>query len=319
MRKALDRIFILVVFTLSILLASRVTTAQGTANLSGVVKDPNEAVVAGVDLTVRNLATGQTRDTQTDDAGRYAFPNLSIGKYDVLASHAGFKKTQTAIELTVGQEAALNLTLEPGGITETVVVESGTQQLIPDVLTSTLGQLVDRRQVENLPLNGRDFSQLVLLQPGTIRALSDQGDILSGKGAKISVHGARTTENSYLLDGTDILDALGRNAAGSHGLVSGIESVQEFTVLTNTYAAEYGRAAGGVFNIATRSGTNNLHGTAFEYLRNSALDARNFFDPAQKPPFKRNQFGFSLSGPVVKNKVFLFGTYEGFRERLGLT
>jgi hypothetical protein len=200
-----------------------------------------------------------------------------------------------------------------------VIVESAGQQLTPDTLTSTLGQLVNRRQVENLPLNGRDFSQLVLLQPGTVRALSDQGDILSGKGAKISVHGARTSENSYLLDGTDILDALGRNAAGSHGLVSGIESVQEFTVLTNTYAAEYGRAAGGVFNIATRSGTNQFHGSAFEYHRNSALDARNFFDPATKPPLKRNQFGFALGGPVAKNKLFFFGTYEGFRERLGLT
>ena len=319
MKRALHLILFGVAFAISLFAAGRVTMAQGTANLSGVVKDSNGAVVAGADVTARNLATGQARESRTDDEGRYAFPNLSIGKYEILASHSGFKKTQTTVELTVGQEAALDFTLEPGGVTETVIVEGGAQQLTPDVLTSTLGQLVNRRQVENLPLNGRDFSQLVLLQPGTTRALSDQGDILSGKGAKISVHGARTTENSYLLDGTDILDALGRNAAGSHGLVSGIESVQEFTVLTNTYAAEYGRAAGGVFNIATRSGSNKFHGSAFEYHRNSALDARNFFDPATKPPLKRNQFGFSAGGPAVKNKLFFFGTYEGFRERLGIT
>src|SRR5262245_5249194 len=269
MRKAFARILIASVFSGLMLATCQLSMAQGAAHLSGIVRDPNGAVVGGADVVTRNLATDQTRESRTDDQGRYAFPNLGIGRYEVLVSHSGFKKTQTTVELTVGQEAALDFMLEPGGITETVIVDGGgAQQLTPDTLTSTLGQLVNRKQVENLPLNGRDFSQLVLLQPGTIRALSDQGDILSGKGAKISVHGARTTENSYLLDGTDILDALGRNAAGSHGLVSGIESVQEFTVLTNTYTAEFGRAAGGVFNIATRSGTNQLHGSAFEYFRN---------------------------------------------------
>jgi hypothetical protein len=177
---------------------------------------------------------------------------------------------------------------------------------------------VRREQIENLPLNGRDFSQLILLQPGTVQARSDVGDILSGKGAKISVHGARTTENAYMLDGTDILDALGRNAASAQGLVSGIESVQEFTVLTNTYTAEYGRAAGGVFNIVTRAGTNELHGSAFEYFRNDALDSRNYFD-TEKPPFNRNQFGFSAGGPVMKDKAFFFFAYEGLREKLGIT
>ena len=319
MRDAHNRIVRAIVFTFSTLAICQLAMAQGTANLSGFVRDTNGAVVSGADVAARNLATGQTRATQSDNEGRYAFPNLTIGKYEVLASRTGFKKTQITAELTVGQEAAMDFTLEAGGITETVIVEGAGQQLTPDTISSTLGQLVNRKQVENLPLNGRDFSQLVLLQPGTVRALSDQGDILSGKGAKISVHGARTTQNSYLLDGTDVLDALGRNAAGSHGLVSGIESVQEFTVLTNTYSAEYGRAAGGVFNIATRFGANQFHGSAFEYHRNSALDARNFFDPATKPPLKRNQFGFAVGGPVVQNKLFFFGTYEGFRERLGIT
>src|SRR5712692_9163029 len=322
MRKLLDRILIALVFTCSMFAACQLTMAQGVANLSGVVRDPNGAVVAAVSINARNLATAQTRETQTNDQGRYAFPNLSIGRYEVLASHTGFKKTQATVELTVGQEAVLDLAMEPGGISETVIIEGTPQQLTLDTETSTYGQLVSRRQVENLPINGRDYTQLVLLQPGVTQARTDQGDILSGKGAKVSVHGARTTGNSYMLDGTDIIDALGRTASGANGVVSGIESVQEFTVLTNTYSAEYGRASGGVFNIATRSGSNHLHGTAFEYLRNSALDAANFFENATgspKAPFKRNQFGFSLGGPIIKNKLFIFGSYEGFRESLGIT
>src|SRR2546426_3793571 len=322
MRKTLDRILIVAVFTFSMLATCQLAMAQGVANLSGVIKDPNGAVVTGVTIDARNVATGQARDTQSNDQGRYVFPNLAIGNYEVIASHAGFKKTKTTIELTVGQEAELNFGLEPGGVTETVLIEAQSQQLAVETETSTYGQLVSRRQVENLPINGRDYTQLVLLQPGVTQARTDQGDILSGKGAKVSVHGARTTANSYMLDGRDIIDALGRTASGANGVVSGIESVQEFTVLTNSYSAEYGRASGGVFNIATRSGTNQVHGTVFEYLRNSALDAANFFENATgspKAPFKRNQFGFSLGGPIIKNKLFIFGAYEGFRESLGIT
>src|SRR2546426_6405246 len=322
MRKTLDRILIVAVFTFSMLATCQLAMAQGVANLSGVIKDPNGAVVTGVTIDARNVATGQARDTQSNDQGRYVFPNLAIGNYEVIASHAGFKKTKTTIELTVGQEAELNFGLEPGGVTETVLIEAQSQQLAVETETSTYGQLVSRRQVENLPINGRDYTQLVLLQPGVTQARSDTQDILTGKGPKVSVHGARTTANSYMLDGTDIIDALGRTASGANGVVSGIESVQEFTVLTNTYSAEYGRASGGVFNIATRSGSNNLHGTVFEYLRNSALDAANFFENAtgqKKAPFKRNQFGFALGAPIIKDKLFVFGSYEGFRESLGIT
>ena len=318
MRKMSLRIIAASVFVFILLAVSPSAFAQVAATLSGTTSDSSGAVIPHVKLTARNTATNLTRETESDGEGRYAFPDLPIGSYEITASSTGFQTIKLNTVMTVGEKADLNITLTPAGIAETIIVESGDQRITPDTETSTIGQLVNRRQVENLPLNGRDFSQLVLLQPGTVRAQSDQGDILSGKGAKISVHGARTNENSYLLDGTDILDALGRNAAGAQGLVSGIESVQEFAVLTNTYTAEYGRAAGGVFNIATRSGSNDFHGTAFEYHRNSAFDARNFFD-AEKPPFKRNQFGFSFGGPVVKDKVFFFATYEGFRERLGIT
>ena len=302
---------------LTLVLVGPATLAQTAADLSGITRDSNGAIVPKVKVVARNTATNLTRESESDHEGRYAFPSLPIGNYEITGSSSGFQMAKIETQLTIGQKTELDIVMTPGGVSANVIVEAG-DRLVADSATSMLGTLVTKRQVENLPLNGRDFSQLVLLQPGTTQARSDQGDILSGKGAKISVHGARTNENSYLLDGTDILDALGRNAAGAQGLVSGIESVQEFTVLTNTYSAEYGRAAGGVFNIATRSGGNKFHATLFEYHRNSALDARNFFD-VQKPPLKRNQFGFSVGGPLLRDKLFLFGTYEGFRERLGLT
>src|SRR5438552_271378 len=321
MKKISVRIFLAWVFFFGVPALSPSAFAQSNADLSGITRDTDGAVIPRVKVTARNTATNLTRETQSDEEGRYAFPSLPIGNYEVTAISAGFQETKVNTELTVGQKTELDVVLKPAGVSANVIVEAG-ERLAPETATSVLGQLVSKRQIENLPLNGRDFSQLVLLQPGVTQARSDQGDILSGKGPKVSVHGARTTGNSYMLDGTDIIDALGRTASGANGVVSGIESVQEFTVLTNTYSAEYGRASGGVFNIATRSGGNDLHATAFEYLRNSALDAANFFENAngqKKAPFKRNQFGFSLGGPIKKNKLFIFGAYEGFRESLGIT
>lgn len=303
-----------------LLLAGTQAGFAQAADLSGIVSDPSGAVIPNAFITARDIATNQTRVTNSDSQGRYIFPHLGIGSYEITAKGTGFQAVKTRVELTIGQRAELNLTLNVRVVTEEVTVSSGGAAVV-ETETSTLGTLVSERQIEQLPLNGRDFSQLILLQPGTAAARSDQGDILSGKGSKISVHGGRTNGNAYMLDGSDILDALGRNSASAQGIVSGIESVQEFTVLSNTYSAEYGRASGGVFNIATRSGSNDFHGSVFEYLRNSALDARNFFDDpnAPQPPFKRNQFGAAAGGAIVKDKLFFFGTYEGFRERLGVT
>lgn len=286
------------------------------ANLAGIVRDSSGGVLPGVTVTARHLGTNQTREAVTDAQGRYAFPDLVIGAHEISATVQGFQTSRTNVQLSVGQNAELHIVMALGAISETIEVNASTIGV--DTRSSILGTLVTRAQIEDQPLNGRDFSQLILLQPGAVQARSDNGDVLTGKGAKISVHGARTNQNAYLLDGTDILDALGRNAASAQGLVSGIESVQEFTVLTNTFTAEHGRAAGGVFNIATRSGTNQLHGSLFEYHRNDALDARNFFD-TKKPPFTRNQYGGSLGGPIVADHLFFFGAYEGLRERLGLT
>ena len=287
-----------------------------SASVSGIVRDSTGAILPGVTVTVRTVATNQARQTVTDDHGRYAFPNQDIGQNELTVALIGFQPARVSVELTVGQNAQLDFTLQPGSVSENVRVSAQMQAV--ETRSSTFGQLVSQRQIESLPLNGRDFSQLILLQPGTTQARSDVGDILTGKGSKVSVHGARTAQNAYMLDGTDILDALGRSAGSAQGLVSGIESVQEFTVLTNTYSAEYGRAAGGVFNIATKSGTNALRGSLFEFWRNSKLDAKNFFD-VTKPPFNRNQYGGSAGGPVVQNRLFFFGAFEGLRERLGQT
>jgi outer membrane receptor protein involved in Fe transport len=304
---------------LCVLASARPADAQNrNATVSGIVKDSTGAVLPGATVTIRAVATNQTRHTVSDERGRYAFPNQDIGQNEITAELSGFRPARVTVALTIGQNAQLDLTLPLGTLAESVSVTAGAPGIGIETRSSTFGQLVSREQIETLPLNGRDFSQLILLQPGTAQARSDVGDILTGKGSKVSVHGARTAQNAYMLDGTDILDALGRSAGSAQGIVSGIESVQEFTVLTNTYSAEYGRAAGGVFNIATKSGTNAMHGSVFEYWRNSRLDAQNFFD-VEKPPFNRNQFGGSLGGPIVKDRTFFFGAFEGLREKLGLT
>jgi outer membrane receptor protein involved in Fe transport len=298
--------------------AAPVLAQNRSATVSGLIKDATGAVLPGVMVTARAVATNQVRQTVSDERGRYAFPSQDTGVNEITAQLQGFQPVRLSVDLTVGQNAQIDLTLQLSTVTESVIVTGGVPGITVETSSSTLGQLVSRAQIANLPLNGRDFSQLILLQPGTAQARSDVGDILTGKGAKVSVHGARTAQNAYLLDGTDILDALGRSAGSAQGIVSGIESVQEFTVLTNTYTAEHGRAAGGVFNIATRSGSNAFQGSAFEYWRNAGLDSRNFFD-VEKPPFNRNQYGGSIGGPIVRNKMFFFGAFEGLREHLGLT
>jgi outer membrane receptor protein involved in Fe transport len=306
-------LFVLVVLTT---LATSVSAQSLNATLSGIVRDSSGGVLPGVTVTARQTATNQTRETTTDTGGRYTFPDLAIGPQEITATLQGFQQARSTVQLTVGQSSEVNITLHVGAVSESIEVSAAAIGI--ETRSSTFGTLVTREQIENQPLNGRDFSQLILLQPGAVQARSDNGDVLTGKGAKISVHGARTNQNAYLLDGTDIMDALGRTASSAQGLVSGIESVQEFTVLTNTFSAEHGRASGGVFNIATRSGTNQYHGSLFEYHRNDALDARNFFD-TEKPPFERNQYGGSIGGPIMSDRLFFFGAFEGLRENLGQT
>ncbi|MBI2822594.1 MAG: TonB-dependent receptor [Acidobacteria bacterium] len=311
---------------LSILLSSLFVCSHSlfaqetTATLSGVVQDDSGAVLPGVSVAVRNLETGRTREVITGDEGRYRLPNLALGSYEVQAVLSGFQTAvRSGITLTVGREAVVNFTLKVGEITEKVTV-TGEAPLV-ETTKSELADLVDEKKIRDLPLNGRSYTQLALLQPGVMAAAggSTAFNALTGGGVKLSIGGARPMNTMFYLDGTDVRDAFGRTPGSAGGQNLGVDTIREFTVLINTFSAEFG-GSGGVINSVTKSGTNELHGSVFEFLRNSALDAKNFFDRgANAPPFKRNQFGFTLGGPIKKDKTFFFGSYEGLRERLSTT
>ena len=290
-----------------------------TATLAGTITDETQAVLPGVEITVTNTGTSATRTAISGDAGQYRVGDLAPGEYEMEAQLPGFQTAvRSGIVLTVGRSASLDITLTVGQVSERVVV-TGDAPLV-DTLTSTLSGLVDKKTINDLPLNGRSFDQLAMLQAGVV-AYYGQGETtgsgITGSGQRMSVGGARPTSNNFMMDGANINDSSSSTPGSVAGVNLGVEAIQEFEVLTSSFDATYGRNAGAVVNIVTKSGTNTLHGSLFEYHRNSALDAKNFFDRfgEEIPAFKRNQFGFSLGGPVIRDTIFLFGTYEGFRER----
>lgn len=315
MSKCVTAAFFYMVFC-GILISAQVTTG----NISGVVQDSTGALMPGATITVKNLDTGLARTVTTDEGGRYSAPNLSLGNYEVRAEQSGFQtELRRGITLTVGREAVVNITLQVGSVSQMLTVTA--EAPLVESTTASMGSLVDDRTVRELPLNGRSYDQLAILQPGvvTLGAGSAGTSFDYGAGKRFSVSGSRSYANSFLLDGTDINDHSGGTPGGAAGNNLGVEGIREFKILTNTANAEYGRASGGIISAVTRSGTNELHGSAFEFLRNSAMDARNFFDQSGVPPFKRNQFGGALGGPIKKDKTFFFGTYEGLRQSLGTT
>jgi len=308
-----------------IALGSCLVFAQGsTGTISGVVRDISGAVIPGVMVTAKHTESGLTRTALTNETGAYSVQFLPVGAYEITAELAGFKQqVRRGINLVVGQEAVVNLTLEVGTVAETITV-TGEAPIVNTTLSSTAG-LVNESQIKDLPLNGRGFDQLMAVAPGTINYTSN----VNLNGNFFSVVGRRPEENTFTINGVEYLGANSAGQpigpAGSSGQTLGVDAVREFNLLQHSYGAEYGKRAGGhVVTVAT-SGTNQLHGSVFEYLRNSALDARNFFDVANAPnptsvaPFKRNEFGATLGGPLKKDKMFLFGNYEGFRQRLALS
>jgi len=289
-----------------------------TATILGVVRDTSGALVPGVSITIKHTESGLTRSVVSSERGAYSVPLLPVGAYEISTTMPGFKQqVRSGVNLVVGQEAVVDLTLEVGGATEQVTVTE--EAPLVNTTTSSTSGVITEQQVKELPLNGRSFDQLITLNVGVSNATSNTLD--SGNWNMFSVSGKRPETNRFIING---IDWVGGNANGQYitpegasRQMLGVEAVREFNVLTDTYSAEYGKRAGGQINIVTTSGTNQLHGSAFEYLRNSALDARNFFDQTiGAPPFKRNQFGGALGGPLKKDKMFLFGTYEGFQERL---
>lgn len=312
-------IFGLFALLVQILLPAENALAQvTTATISGEVRDATGAVLPGASITIKNLETGMTRTLVSDEQGRYRAPNLPVGSYEIRAELAGFKaEVRSGIKLTVGREAAVDLVLEVGEITEMIQV-AGEAPLV-DTAKSEVSGLIDDKKIRDLPLNGRTFSQLALLEPNVNAFQHNRPGFFGGRTPKITVSGARHYQNSFLLDGTDVNDVYNNTPGSVAGVFLGVETVREFRVMTHNMSAEYGRSMGGVINAVTKSGTNQLHGSAYEFHRNSALDARNFFDAQEPPPFKRNQFGFTLGGPIKREKTFFFGAYEGLRERLSLT
>ena len=320
----------LMLFTLlCLLLSSPLAIGQGTSGtISGTVIDPQGAVVPGATVTIKNLDTGLQRQVASNADGYYRAVGLPPGPYEVRAERQGFSpEVRSGLTLTVAEEAVVNLNLRVSGTKEEVIVTGEAAGV--ETANSTVSGLVDEKKIRDLPLNGRDMAQLILLQPGVVNSRASVQSANTGRGTRFSVAGARPSQNLFQLDGTTINDALNNTPGSAQGLLVGVETVKEFRVLTSTYSAEYGRATGGVFLAVTKSGTNEVHGSAFEFLRNDVLDARNFFDRCPntdpncqgggKPPFRRNQFGGTVGGPIIRNRTFFFGSYEGLRERKGIT
>ena len=294
------------------------------ASISGTVKDESGAALAGASVSVKNLETGAERTLATDDSGRYSAPSISIGKYRVSAGKEGFSsQVKTGIELVVGQSAVVDLTLPLGEVREVVTVEEAPSPV--SLSTQQISGLVSERQVKELPLNGRSYDQLMSLNPSIVNYTAERsggvGTSNSSVGNMFAVSGRRPQENLFLLNGIEFTGAsvINNTPGGTSGQLLGVDAVREFNVVSDTYGAEYGKRPGGQISIVTASGTNQLHGTLYEFLRNSALDARNFFDQGNIPQFQRNSFGGTLGGPIKKDKLFLFGNYEGFRQHLGVS
>jgi len=297
--------------------------AQTTAGLNGLVTDASRASIQGARVSISNVDTGLKRESLTNDVGSYEFPLLPPGNYTLHLEKQGFRPmTQEGIRLDVNQIARVDLTMQLGAVSEVVEVQAAAPLL--ESSTSSVGQVLETKAVSDLPLNGRNFAQLAILSPGAVGVgYGPAGTIGSGSrpddtrpGTELMVNGNREMSNSMTLDGVD--DNFRRNALIT--VRPSIEDIQEFKMQTNLFGAEQGRSSGATVNIVTKSGTNSFHGSAFEFIRNNDLDARNFFNAAgiaQQPPFHQNQFGGSLGGPVARNKIFFFTDYEGFRKQQG--
>jgi hypothetical protein len=304
--------------------ATRAHAQVGEASIWGSVTDSTGAAVAGANVTLTDTENGATRKLVTDASGKYDAPALAVGTYEINIQKQGFRpEDRTGIALVVGQRREVTVALTVGAVQEVVRV----QDTNPAVSVSTVEPvgLVGERQVKDLPLNGRSYDQLITLNPGIVNYSAERsgsiGTSNSVVGNMFAVSGRRPQENLFLLNGVEYTGAseIDNTPGGASGQLLGVDAVREFAVVTDTYGAEYGKRPGAQVNIVTASGANELHGSVYEFLRNSALDARNFFDQGSIPHFERNVFGGALGGPIQKNKTFFFVNYEGFRQGLGVS
>ena len=293
-------------------------------SISGTISDSSGSLIAGAAVVVHNAETGTERRLTTDEGGHYSAPSLAVGIYNVRAARDGFSaEERNGILLTVGKSTQIDLTLSVGVISQQVSVVDGPATV--NLTTQQTSGLVDERQVKQLPLNGRSYDQLVTLNPATVNYTGQRsggiGTSNSSVGNMFAISGRRPQDNLFLLNGIEYTGAslINVTPGGTSGQLLGVDAVREFNVVSDTYSASYGKRQGSQISIVTASGTNNIHGAAYEFLRNSALDARNYFDQPKIPEFQRNNFGLSLGGPIKHNKLFLFGNYEGYRQNLGLS
>jgi hypothetical protein len=290
-------------------LAASLSAQVITATLSGSVTDPSGGLINKAKVTARNLDTNLTREAQTDSDGRYLVPFLPVGRYSLTVEAAGFKTlVKEPIELTVNQTASVDASLSIGQTSDTVTV-SGDANLI-QTETSQIGGVVGTTRIIELPLNGRNVLQLVQLLPGAALVSTSQAFATARFGPSLVINGSRSNENGIYLDGSLYMDLF----RGTGLNLPPPDHMQEFRAITAGFDAEYGRVPGSIINAVTKSGGNGFHGVAYEFLRNNALNARRFFD-ATVPILKQNQFGGTIGGPVIKNKLFFFFGYEGLRVR----
>ncbi len=315
---------VLTVVALLTLALSSVAFAQvDRATITGTVTDSGGAVIAGATVTITNLATNVAFRQPTTETGSYLLVNLIPGKYQVDVEQTGFKKVSQVVTLEVGQRARVDATLEVGAVSETVTVGETTQLLNSN--DATLGTVIPQFQVSNLPLAIRNWDDLLALVPGVQgdRYTEQGGGTSFGRTGGINVHGARALQNNFLLDGVDN-NSISENVQELTTQVSrpSVDAIQEFKVVTSPYAAEYGRSPGAAVSVSTKSGTNSVHGTGYEYFRNQAMDSIDFFSKranAAKPDNKQNQYGGNLGGPLIKDHAFFFADYEGTRITRGVT
>jgi len=314
-RSTQNRVVFGIVLALVIAANCVAQTTQG--GIVGAIRDEKGANIPGAKVTVSNTATGLQRQTTTAGNGLFRLMALPTGTYQIKAEAPGFATaTTTGIEVGVDQIRSIDVVLHVGVKNETVEVQA--DAALTQTETSKRGEIIDNRKVEELPLNGRDFAQLARLNPG-VSSSGGGGGQQGGEGgvSGFSSNGQRSTSNNFMVDGVDNNDYFG----GAAAQIPSIDSIQEFEVQTNTFSAEYGRNSGSVVNLVTKSGSNQLHGSVYEFFRNDTLDARNFFNSSRFPKsaLRLNQFGGTLGGPIIKNKTFFFLNYEGFRREAGIT
>ena len=309
-----------ILITLFLSLSTGALAQETTATVHGTVQGPGAVPLADATVVFRNLETNRSRTTRSDDQGLFELQQLAPGAYDVRIMLSGFSsRMQTGLELRPGQSAELDFVLEPGsGDPEQDMATPGQGAAESSSQAETANQ-INETQLVGLPLNGRSYSQLATLQSGVSDPFGGSASRGGGSGG-MTVAGGRSTSNSFLMDGTNIMNTENRVPRSAAGVQLGSDAVLQVQVFSSSYPAEYGRGSGGVLNSISRSGTPQFHGTFFEFFRNSKLDARNFFDRGPEPtPFKRNQFGFALTGPVLKDRTFFMGSFEGLRDRLTKT